>query len=147
MPGRVLGAVFRGATGKGKLAYWASAGLLGHNPDADRLRFDTLIFGSSNLNEGVLVSGRLDLRPSGAVTFSDSDDHTPELKYTWSLAGYAWENDGHNNPFTEDPFSEVCHKIDNIRSCLRAGYDFQQSHISNRIKEMSTQKVCFEISA
>ncbi len=105
VPGRVLGAVFRGAVHGGKLAYWASAGILGHNPDFDRLRFETLIFSGSNLNQGVLLSARMDLQPRGPVTFSDSDSHSPELRYTWSLAGYAWENDGSSNSFTEDGVS------------------------------------------
>ena len=35
------------------------------------------------------------------MTFADGDPNTPELKYTWSLAAYVWENDGRNNTFTE----------------------------------------------
>jgi len=34
------------------------------------------------------------------MTFSDSDAHTPDLKYTWSLASYLWENKGSKNRFT-----------------------------------------------
>jgi hypothetical protein len=100
VPGRVLGVHYRGATQQQMLVYWANLGILGHRPDAERLRFDTLIFGKDDLNEGLILTGRLDLQPVGPVSFSDSDPHTPELRYAWSLAGYAWRNDDSNNTYT-----------------------------------------------
>ncbi len=96
VPDRALGIHFRGETRSGKVDYWASAGGLGHDTDANLLKFDTLV-GNGDLNEGLLLSGRLDLHPRGAMTFSDGDPHTPGIKYTWSVAGYGWESYGGNN--------------------------------------------------
>jgi hypothetical protein len=101
VPERPLGVHFRGESRAGKVAYWSSLGALGHDPGADRMKFDSLVGGSGNLNEGLVLAARLDLHPRGAMTFADGDAHTPRLKYTWSLAGYVWENDGNNNLFTE----------------------------------------------
>jgi hypothetical protein len=112
VPGRVLGVHYRGATQEQRLIYWANLGVLGHRPDAERLRFDTLIFGKDDLNEGLILAGRLDLQPLGPVSFSDSDPHTPELRYTWSLAGYAWRNDGSNNTYTSGGMATDPEKAD-----------------------------------
>jgi hypothetical protein len=101
VPERALGVHFRGASREGKLAYWGSGGVLGHDPGSDRMKFDSLIGGSGNLDEGLLLLGRVDLHPRGAMTFADGDPQTADIKYTFSLAGYVWENDGSNNRFTE----------------------------------------------
>jgi len=101
VPDRVLGIHFRGESRKGRISYWAAAGDLGHEPDVGSLRFDSVIGGGGNLNTGLVFAGRLDLHPGGPMTFADGDEHSPELKHTWSLAGYRWENDGHTNHFTE----------------------------------------------
>jgi hypothetical protein len=113
VPDRTLGAHLRGETHQGKLAYWGNVGAGGHDPDVNRLKFDSLIGGGSSLNEGLLVAGRVDVHPRGAMTFTDGDPHTPRVKYTWSLAGYVWENDGNNNTFTEDGVS-----VDPLRADL-----------------------------
>jgi len=101
VPDRVLGIHFRGESHTGRVSYWASAGELGHKPDVGALEFESVMGGSDNLNTGLVLAGRLDLHPRGPMTFADSDPHTPELKHTWSLAGYRWENDGKTNRFTE----------------------------------------------
>jgi len=101
VPTRTLGVHLRGESTAGRVAYWGSVGALGHDPDAHRMKFESLIGGSDDLNEGVLVAGRLDLHPRGSMTFSDGDSHTPRFKYTWSLAGYVWENNGNINRLTE----------------------------------------------
>jgi phosphate-selective porin OprO/OprP len=105
VPDRALGAHVRGEFLAGKLAYWGTVGALGHEPNVDRLRLNSLVGAESATNEGVIVAARLDLHPRGSMTFFDSDPHTPEIKYTWSLAGYAWENDGTNNSLTEGGIS------------------------------------------
>jgi hypothetical protein len=112
VPDRKLGVHFRAESRSGKLAYWASGGGIGIDPDSSRIRFDSLVGGSGNLNEGFMVSGRIDLHPRGAMTFNDGDPHTPEIKYTWSVAGYAWENDGRTNRFTEDGESSDPERVD-----------------------------------
>lgn len=101
VPDRTLGLHFRGESRSRKVAYWGSVGAAGHDPDSSRLKFDSLVGGSGSLNEGLLVSGRVDFHPRGGMTFFDGDLHTPGFKYTWSLAGYVWENDGSTNRFTE----------------------------------------------
>lgn len=101
VPDRTLGAHFRAESHEGKVAYWGSVGALGHDPGTSRIKFDSLVGGSGSLNEGLLISGRVDLHPRGGMTFFDGDPHTPRLRYTWSLAGYVWENDGSNDSFTE----------------------------------------------
>ena len=101
VPDRVLGLHFRSEARAGKVAYWGSAGVLGHDPDAGDLKFESVINGSGDLNTGLLFAARVDLHPRGAMTYADGDAHTPELKYTWSLAGYRWDNDGDNNPFSD----------------------------------------------
>lgn len=101
VPGRVLGLHFRSESHAGKLAYWGSAGVLGHEPDAGALSFEAVINGRDDLNTGLLFAARVDLHPNGPMSYSDGDRHTPELKTTWSVAGYRWDNDGDNHPFTE----------------------------------------------
>lgn len=112
VPERPLGVHFRGESLHGKLAYAACVGALGHDPGADRMKFDSLVAGSGNLNEGVLLAGRLDLHPRGGMTFSDGDRHTPLIRYTWSLAGYVWENSGNNR------FSDRVESLDAERADL-----------------------------
>ncbi len=64
------------------------------------MKFDSQFAAGSDLNEGTVVAGRVDFHPRGPMTYFDSDPHTPTFKTTWSLAGYAWHNDGSNNRFT-----------------------------------------------
>lgn len=101
VPTRTLGIHFRGTAGHGRFGFWANLGYLGHEPDVDRVRFESLIFGSGSLNEGPILAGRLEYQPRGPVTFSDSDNHSCELRYSVGVAGYVWENDGNNNRFTD----------------------------------------------
>lgn len=100
VPDRALGIHLRGEARDGRLAYWGSLGVVGHVPDARLMKFDSLVGARSDLNEGDIIAARLDLHPRGPMTFFDSDPHTPVFKTTWSLAGYAWENNGNNNRFT-----------------------------------------------
>ena len=56
------------------------------------------------------------------MTFFDSDPHTPVLKTTWSLAGYAWENDGSNNRFTSGGVA-----LDPLKADLDSATGFEAS--------------------
>jgi hypothetical protein len=112
VPTRVAGIHFRDEARDGKLVYWGSTGYIGHVPGVDAIKFDSLVRARSELNEGPLVSARLDLHPRGEMTFADGDNHTPKLEYTWSLAGYSWNNDGRNNTFTQDGVGIAAEKAD-----------------------------------
>ncbi len=101
VPDRALGVHFRSESHAGKVAYWGSAGLLGQDPDGLALEFESVINGSDDHNTGLLFAARVDVHPNGPMSYADGDRNTCELKYTWSLAGYRWDNDGDNRQFSD----------------------------------------------
>lgn len=122
VPDWTLGIHFRGEAREGRLAFWASLGVVGHVPGADQMKFASVFGAGSDLNEGNLVAARLDFHPRGPMTFFDSDPHTPVLKTTWSLAAYAWENDGSNNRFTSGGVA-----VDPLKADLDSATGFEAS--------------------
>ena len=101
-PDRALGFRLEGQNESKKVTWGASAGASHHDPDVRRIDFDTPVNNLDDWNEGLLVSGRIDIHPRGFMKFDQGDFHSDEFKYNFSLAAFTWANDNDNNTYTDD---------------------------------------------
>ena len=101
-PDRMLGVRFDGHNESKKIHWKANFGSQALDPDAKKLDFDSPANNAADWNEGWVSAARVDFFPRGAHKFDQGDFHSDEMKYSFSLAGYIWENDGDNNSWTDD---------------------------------------------
>ena len=92
VPSRGVGLHFRGRTNSERLVFWGSLARVVHTQDVDRMRWDSPIGQSSELNEGLVSVARLDIRPRGEPVVTGPPREQPKT-YTISVAAYRWSND------------------------------------------------------
>jgi hypothetical protein len=93
--------------------YYFSVGLEDHPQSVTQLQMRSPAFVTSGVNQGVLVTGRLDFYPFGRMPYDSrplytpppsvyfqSDFHTQTWRTIVSTAVYGWWNDDNSNPFT-----------------------------------------------
>ncbi len=100
-PDRQLGLRLDGSAAEKKFTYAAAVGSESHDPDFDKLDFDTPANASSDWNEGIVVAARVDYHPLGYVKFDQADFRSDEFKFNVSAAVFTWSNDDDNNPYTD----------------------------------------------
>jgi hypothetical protein len=100
-PDRVLGAKIEGLAASGKLGWGASLGVGSHDPDSNRLDFDTPVNSQNDWNDGMLVAGRVDIQPLGPVAFEQADFGRSDFRVAVGLATFYWENDDDNNTYID----------------------------------------------
>jgi len=83
-----------------KLELHLAGGNADIDPDAKKLDFDTPVNRNADFNEGWIVGGRLDFHPLGYLKLGQGD-FKRELKTTFSVAAFTWNNDDDNNTFTD----------------------------------------------
>lgn len=101
-PDRQLGVRLDGHCASKKITYAANFGAQEHDPDIDKLDFDTPVNRDSDWNQGWVAAGRVDYHPLGYVPFDQADFGSDEWKFNVSLAAFTWDNDDDNNTFTDD---------------------------------------------
>lgn len=99
-PDRQLGVKLEGMSGNEKVAFALAAGAEHHDPDAERLDFDTPANDREDWNQGLVLGGRIDLHPRGKVDFSQGDFERGSLRVALGLAAFTWSNDGDNDTYT-----------------------------------------------
>lgn len=100
-PDRQLGVKLEGrAGGRKRIAYALAAGAEHHDPDVQRLDFDTPANDRADWNEGVVLAGRVDFHPRGEVEFSQGDFDRGDPRFAFGLGAFTWSNDGDNDTYT-----------------------------------------------
>jgi hypothetical protein len=99
-PDRMLGYRNDGGSARQFVTYSVAAGGQHHDPDMNRMDFDTPVNNRADWNEGALVAGRVDFNPRGLVKFSQADFRTRQWKYALGASTYFWANDDDNNTYT-----------------------------------------------
>ena len=100
-PDRVLGVRLNGNNDSKKLTWGVGAGVASHDPAAARMDFDTPINRSTDWNEGLQLSGRVDFHPFGNLKMSQGD-FAREQKLTIGIGAFTWSNDDDVNTYTDD---------------------------------------------
>jgi len=100
-PNRVLGLRLDGKAADKKIGYRLGIGAQNHDPNAVTMDFDTPVNNQGDWNEGLIASGRLDFHPRGEIPYDQADFHSDAWRFTVSLAGFAWDNDGDNDTYTD----------------------------------------------
>jgi hypothetical protein len=100
-PDRQLGFRLDGHTESKKFTYSVALGSEAHDPDVDKLDFDSPANNSSDWNEGVVTAARIDFHPAGYMKFDQADFKSDEWKYNFSAAAFNWSNDDDNNTYTD----------------------------------------------
>ena len=98
-PDRMIAVKLDGHSKSKKLAWSASAGSAEIDPDVSKLDFDSPATSDADFNQGLLIAGRLDFHPLGAMKYDQSDFDRKTL-YTLSVGGFTWANDDDNNTYT-----------------------------------------------
>ncbi|MEK7286267.1 MAG: porin [Nitrospirota bacterium] len=101
-PDRAMGLRFEANNASKKFAYAVSVGSENIVPDQDALYFISPAetpSGALDLNEGWLMTARVDLHPFGSLPLSQGQ-LKKKTKATISLAAMNWHNDGDNNIHT-----------------------------------------------
>ncbi len=99
-PDRILGYRNDGGSARQFVTYSVAAGGQHHDPDMNRMDFDTPVNNRADWNEGALVAGRVDFNPRGLVKFSQADFRTRQWKYALGASTFLWANDDDNNTYT-----------------------------------------------
>ena len=100
-PDRQLGIRAEGKNPSGKFGWFATLGQERHDPNADRMDFDSPANDESDWNEGRVYAARVDFHPLGAMPYDQADFHTDTWKFTVSGAAFRWDNDGDRNTLTD----------------------------------------------
>ena len=100
-PDRVLGVRLNGNSESKKMTWGVGAGVASHDPAAGRMDFDTPVNRSSDWNEGLQFSGRVDFHPFGNLKMSQGD-FARKQKMTVGIGAFTWSNDGDVNTYTDD---------------------------------------------
>lgn len=100
-PDRQLGFRLKGNNDSKKVQYQVAIGSESFDPDAKKMDFDTPVNRSSDWNEGVVLGGRVDFHPQGAMKFDQGDFRSDSFKSTFSLGFFTWSNDNDNNTYTD----------------------------------------------
>jgi len=100
-PDRVLGVGLDGKAAGKKIGYRIGIGAENHDPAAVAMDFDSPVNNQKDWNQGLIVSGRVDFSPLGELKYDQCDFHSDAFKFTVSLGGFAWDNDGDNNAYTD----------------------------------------------
>ncbi len=103
-PDRQLGLRLDGKNGSKKISYSVAVGAESHDPDVDKLDFDSPANKDDDWNEGYVFAGRVDFHPLGAMKFDQGDFRSDSWKYTVGVSAFTWSNDDdvneNTNPLT-----------------------------------------------
>jgi hypothetical protein len=99
-PDRQLGFRLDGHTDSKKFAYKLAVGGQFHDPDLDRMDFDTPVQDQSDWNQGPIYAGRLDYFPMGVIKYDQGDFSRDSVKVGFAAAAFGWSNDDDNNTYT-----------------------------------------------
>lgn len=100
-PDRQLGIKADGRHAAGRLAWSASVGQERHDPNADRMDFDSPANDESDWNEGRLYAARVELHPLGPTPYDQADFNTDSWKFVVGVGSFVWDNDGDRNTLTD----------------------------------------------
>ena len=81
------------------ILWWASVGIQSIDPDDDKLDLDTPINEDSDFQEGLILAGRVEFSPLGAIKFSQGNFER-ESKYSVGAGAYLWKADDSRNHYT-----------------------------------------------
>jgi hypothetical protein len=99
-PDRVLGLRLNGNSENKKITWGIGAGVASHDPASNRIDFDTPVNKSSDWNEGLQFSGRMDYHPFGYLKMSQGD-FARQQKMTVGIGAFTWSNDDDINTYTD----------------------------------------------
>lgn len=100
-PDRSLGLHLSGGAMENKITWGASATSASIDPDHKKLDFDSPVNKSNDFNQGWLFGGRVDFHPLGQLKMEQGDFKRDELKATFGVAAFTWNNDDDNNTYTD----------------------------------------------
>ncbi len=100
-PDRVLGVRLNGNSESKKWTWGIGAGVASLDPAAGRMDFDTPVNRSTDWNEGLQLSGRVDFHPFGYLKMSQGDFDRKQ-KMTVGIGAFTWSNDDDVNTYTDD---------------------------------------------
>lgn len=100
-----------------KFTWGASVASACIDPDIKKLDFDTPVNRNTDFNEGFIYGARIDFHPRGYLKMSQGDFKRDDVKATFGVAAFGWDNDDDNNTYTNaDGTSKSSSKadIDNV---------------------------------
>jgi hypothetical protein len=115
-PGRAIALRVDGRNHPGTFEWSGALASALHSPNAQFLRIDGLAESREDWNEGVLVSGRGEWHPLGAMVRDQSVFEPQDLRVAIGAATYWWINDGDRNLYTVDDVSTSTENADLDRS-------------------------------
>jgi hypothetical protein len=98
---RVLGLHAFGKALDGKIGYGAGVGMADHDPDSNRLDFDTPVNAQSDWNQGRAAAARIDFHPFGEVPFQQADFARESFRFAVGAGAFVWTNDDDNNTWID----------------------------------------------
>ncbi|MCP4204394.1 MAG: hypothetical protein GY769_20990 [bacterium] len=100
-PDRQLGFKLEGHNDSKKVNWALALGSQQLDPDAKIMDFDSPANNAADWNQGIVVAGRVDFHPRGAMKFDQGDFHSDGFKSSFSVAAFTWANDDDNNTRTD----------------------------------------------